>query len=449
MFDSKVFHKSIKGASHFTTGKPCQDFSDAYQDDGMQIAIVCDGHGGQTYFRSDLGAQMATEITKKMLIEFARCVPPSTFIGTSFSITARPQKNPFIDPDGNKVRFEELSEEQKKYARQAQSFVESEGLYPQQQSFVRDLLSVIYKEWLFRIEMDYKQNPLSKKEQEALHGHGIEKAYGCTLLAFLRTKDYWLSFHIGDGKIMCCDQSLNWSNPVPEDCACFLNYTTSLCDSNPLVEFRYSFNGKDDCPLAFMLCSDGLDGSLRTNENLQDFYEQIISLCMDGDDVESELESYLPTLSESGNKDDISLSGIVSFSGIDKELIRKRLEISKRNRSIRNNYRSKKNEIEAICSRIDVLKIKYERAKNNRFNKQVELDEIRQKMRDKEKEVQELDQSVYVLKNEIDNLESDLLKKKSDFDNWKFTVKNEMAELESAQCESSAEENNKIDYTNW
>ena len=111
MLESKVFHKSIKGASHISSGKPCQDYSCSFHDQGVSIVVLCDGHGGSTYFRSDVGAKIAADITIQMLNDFARCLPPSTFKGLAFSITAQPQKNPFIDADGNKVRFEDLGED--------------------------------------------------------------------------------------------------------------------------------------------------------------------------------------------------------------------------------------------------------------------------------------------------------------------------------------------------
>lgn len=451
MHKTIVFHKSIKGASHILTAKPCQDYSDSYQDDEIQIVVVCDGHGGSTYFRSDVGAKIATEITIQMLKDFARCVPSSSFTGMSFSITAQPQKNPFIDTDGHKLRFDELGEDQKKLARQAQSFFDSEDKYSEQQVIVKELLSQIYNEWKKRIEQDAKRNSFNSKERKILKGLGIEKAYGCTLLAFLQTKDYWLSFHIGDGSITTCDHSLTWNNPVPDDCACFLNYTTSLCDKNPLIEFRYAFNGINETPLAIMLCSDGLDGSLRTNDNLQDFYEQIIGLCLDGDDVEVELDNYLPSLSESGNKDDISIAGIISLNNIDEENLRNKMLFKKRSRNIQSDYRAKKTEIESISSRIDVLKIKLERMKDTRRIKQNDLDELRRIAESREMEISELDKSVDTLEKEMVDLISELRKKETDLDNWKFTVKNEMAELESAQSEQKTEdeENNHINYTNW
>ena len=450
MLESRVFHKSIKGVSHITSGKPCQDCSGVFQDDDVKIVVVCDGHGGSTYFRSDVGAQIATEITIQTLKNFARRVPASTFKGILFSITAQPKRNPFIDADGNKLRFEELSDDQKKLALQAQNYFESVEKYPEQQELIKDLLSRIYNEWMSSIKKDSLEHPFTKKEEKVLSGQGIEKAYGCTLLAFLQTQDYWLSFHIGDGRIMCCDKSLKWYNPVPDDCACFLNYTTSLCDTNPLIEFRYAFNG-DDQPLAVMLCSDGLDGSLRTDENIEDFYEQIIGLCMDGDDVESELEGYLPSLSESGNKDDISIAGIVNLSQSDEFETRRVMEHRKRGRAIKNDYRIKKSEIESICSRLEVLKMKYERAKDVRFEKRTELDDMLQHIKASERKVSELDKTVETLRSEIDELTSDLKIKQQDFENWKFTIKNEMAELESSENNTDSDDVDNVNnnFTNW
>ena len=200
-----------------------------------------------------------------------------------------------------------------------------------------------------------------------------------------------------------------------------------------------------------MLCSDGLDGSLRTNENIEDFYEQIIGLCTDGDDVESELEGYLPSLSESGNKDDISIAGIVNLSSSDELELRRVMEYKKRDRAIRNDYRNKKSEIESISSRLEVLKMKYERVKDTRFDKQSELDDLRQHIRVSEREVSELDMSVEILRNEIEELKSELKKRQEEFEDWKFTIKNEMAELESSEnrTDSSDIDNVNNNFTNW
>jgi serine/threonine protein phosphatase PrpC len=448
---STTFNKSVKGASHIASCKPCQDYSLSYEDSEIIINVVCDGHGGDTYFRSDVGAKLAAEITLGRLKDFAQCIPSETFAGKKFSITAKPKRNPFIDSEGNRIRFNELNEEQQKYARQAQSYIEAKGTFKEQQNCIERLLSSIYEEWKKQIRTDEKLNPFNRNEKKVLGEQGVEKAYGCTLLAFLRTSDYWLSFHIGDGKILSCDSSLSWQMPVPEDCSCFLNFTTSLCDNNPLGEFRYAFNGEGNAPFSVMLCSDGIDGSLRTEENLQDFYEQIIGLFLDGDNVDEELSSYLPTLSENGNKDDISISGYVDLNSVNTEELKKCIEINKKNRDIKSDYRTRKSEIDVIQEKISNLKTKYEKQKDLRFEKQTELDELKQVIESREKQLYTIESFVASIKKEIDDLERDLILKNKNFEVWKFTIKNEMAENEFDINKNvrKDEDINSSKYTNW
>ena len=248
-----------------------------------------------------------------------------------------------------------------------------------------------------------------------------------------------------------CNKNFSWNTPVPEDCTCFLNYTTSLCDSNPLIEFRYAFNGTGCFPFAVMLCSDGLDGSLRTHENIIDFYEQIIDLQLDGDDVDTELENYLPQLSELGNKDDISLAGFIDTNAIDSAKAKVLLDLKKQSRKIQIEFKTKKQEIETLSSRIESLRIRLDRHRDNRFMKQTELEEIRQSLKERESIVEELDKIITDSRKEIEVLENTLSDKISSFDDWKFNVKNQMAEIEAQQNEliDATKEHNKQDYTNW
>ena len=446
-----VFHKSVRGASHIASEKPCQDYSTSYDECGITIAVVCDGHGGNTYFRSDVGAKIAAEITLDQLRGFAQSIPSEMFLNKEFSITAKPKHNPFIDSDGKRVRFEDLNETQQRYALQAKAYIKSEELCKEQQVCVEELLNNIYTEWCHQIRTDEKAHPFNKREKEVLHGLGVEKAYGCTLMAFLKTKDYWLSFHIGDGTILSCDEQLSWEKIVPEDCTCFLNYTTSLCDNNPLPEFRYAFNGTGSFPIAVMLCSDGVDGSLRTIENLQDFYEQIIGLFLDGDNIENELGSYFPTLSETGNKDDISIAGYIDLESMDLGSLRRIIELKRKTREVQNEYRSRKSEISSISEKIDNLKIKYDRLKDLRFDKQTELEELKQGVERKEQELADINKSVSSIKDEIENLRMILNEKNKELEDWKFTIKNEMAETEAElkNTNNTDEATSSFDYINW
>ncbi len=57
---------SCQGESHIAAGKVCQDYSySCVYGNGDAIAIVCDGHGGKRYFRSDIGARIAAEVTER------------------------------------------------------------------------------------------------------------------------------------------------------------------------------------------------------------------------------------------------------------------------------------------------------------------------------------------------------------------------------------------------
>lgn len=449
MLKSGVFHKSTKGASHIASGKPCQDYSISYEENGIQIVVVCDGHGGDIYVRSDKGAKIAAEITVDCLKNFARTTPENMFCGKAFSITAKPQKNPFIDVDGRKLKYEELDETQRAFARQAKAYFDVEGECKEQQATINELIGFIYREWINQINNDEKKHPFDKNERASLKNHSIEKAYGCTLLAFLRTNKYWLAFQIGDGDIYIFDKDNTWSKPVPEDCSCFLNYTTSLCDKNPKSEFRYAFDGLNEQPVAVFVSSDGVDGALRTKENIQDFYEQIIGLYVDGDDVDKELDGYLPTMSEMGKKDDVSVAGIVDIDVVDVQELKKVLDLRQREREIRGEYRKRKDALESIETRINNLKIRLEKQKDTLFMRSGELEELKKDIVVREKEVKDLESSISLIKQDIEEQRKIFKDEKAELEEWKITTKLEMTELESEQEESDSIDENSSNITNW
>ena len=70
--DKIAFATSVLGAGHIKDKKPCQDYSIAWQskDSGSVVLIVCDGHGSDTYVRSDIGSRLAAQITLEAVKEF-------------------------------------------------------------------------------------------------------------------------------------------------------------------------------------------------------------------------------------------------------------------------------------------------------------------------------------------------------------------------------------------
>ncbi len=98
---------------------------------------------------------------------------------------------------------------------------------------------------------------LPEAEKEKIGSKRIEKAYGTTLMAAVRTWIIGLLFHIGDGKVYACDDLMQMDG-TPWDCNCFMNTTTSLCGDFPANDLD-AFDGTGNFPIAFALGSDGID----------------------------------------------------------------------------------------------------------------------------------------------------------------------------------------------
>ena len=106
-----------------------------------------------------------------------------------------------------------------------------------------------------------------------------------------------------------------WQMPIPWDERCFLNKTTSLCDSNAINEFRYCYEGDGKYPMAVFLGSDGMDDSFGEDPNLVNFYIQVVKMLVtEGREATiKSIESDLPQLSKIGSKDDMSVAFIYNI----------------------------------------------------------------------------------------------------------------------------------------
>ena len=291
MIDSYSF--SCQGESHKADNKPCQDASfSAVYDDGLAIAIVCDGHGGERYFRSDVGSRMATEVISESVKTFVEKVDKTMFIG-----------QPFIAEEA--ITSEEVIKKQTpidKAFRQLFSSI----IYQWNQKIAEHAANTVVSEW--------EQEHVPQKYLDELKtSETFEKLYGCTLMVYVQTPDYWFAFHLGDGKCVSFHQEGDlWQMPIPWDERCFLNKTTSLCDSNAINEFRYCYEGDGKYPMAVFLGSDGMDDSFGEDPNLVNFYIQVVKMLVtEGREATiKSIESDLPQLSKIGSKDDMSVAFI-------------------------------------------------------------------------------------------------------------------------------------------
>lgn len=295
-----------QGESHKSSDKPCQDYAYAESNPGLSMAIVCDGHGGQRYFRSQMGSQFATEITREalrdyvenMALSFKDKEQKSVYDGASFtSYSAANATDIQVDSDAHKSLMWLFS-----------SIISQWNLRITQHAMENDL-----SDWeLNHVEQKYLDEFQEKRNSEDAT---FEKTYGCTLMAYVQTQDYWFAFHLGDGKCISMrvvDDRLVCEQPIPWDERCFLNKTTSLCDSNALEEFRYCYQGDGEFPLAVFLGSDGMDDSYGDGYNLYNFYIQLFKIIIRNgkDKAEKELVKSLPIISKMGSKDDMSVASI-------------------------------------------------------------------------------------------------------------------------------------------
>ena len=294
-----VFATSVLGASHVKDNKPCQDYSIAWrsEDSGAVVLIVCDGHGSDTYVRSDVGSRLAAEITLAAVKEFV------------------PYEGHTPDPEWI------VGLQGKVQAHERVGFGKGEG------KVFEALFETIYRRWLEAIEEDSQSNPFSEEEQERLGGKKLVKAYGTTLMAYVQTRDYWFAFQIGDGRLLAADQQMQWRQLVPWDDTCFLNQTTSLCNADPLPMFRYAFDGTGTFPAAVYCCSDGIEDSWGdydvAPEQLHGYFTGLTRVFLsDGKDATLErLEDFLPKLSAAASKDDMSIAGYIDRDAIKLEEI--------------------------------------------------------------------------------------------------------------------------------
>ena len=292
-----IYH-FCQGASHKATDKPCQDCAYAESSEALSMAIVSDGHGGARYFRSDRGSKFAVEVTTEAIKGFVDAMKDNNiFKGKPFTA----------------------------YGVEAQS----SGLKDRALDRLTWLTNSIITKWNSKIAEDAKTQPLTdwelqnvdeKYRQEFLLGiqsdtASFEKTYGCTLMAYVRTPDYWFAFHIGDGKAVffnIVDGTFESVQSIPWDEKCFLNKTTSICDSNAANEFRYCYQGDGTFPVAVFLGSDGIDDTYGDGDILTKFYIKLYKEIANNekDKVLRMLIRELPKISELGSKDDMSIACI-------------------------------------------------------------------------------------------------------------------------------------------
>jgi len=324
----KSFAVTVLGGSHVKSGTVCQDASDFYNDESVSIAVVADGHGDSSCFRSDRGSQFAVVCTTRGIQQFVKQHEP-LFAQCKFGRFSKQCKQ-----CGYNEQCEKGNKPDTPSRRELEKLI--------REKLIRQTVA----SWNMLVMEDHKKNPFTEKELEKVsdkyrkryeNGESFNKAYGTSLIAAAVTPWYCFGFHIGDGRFSVLYQDSSGAQPVPWDKKCYLNVTTSICDDDILdrgeegVRTFLSLHSEKAPPVAFFLCSDGIDDNYPVDEKenaecLYRLYREIaVTFAEDGyestfgaDGKSGQLKDLANGFATKGKGDDTSLAGILNTEELKK-----------------------------------------------------------------------------------------------------------------------------------
>lgn len=290
------------GATHLREDKPLQDSAKILLKNGYAVFSVADGHGGERYFRSDVGSRLAVEIAEKQFVSLLRKI--AGLRGKQGAINW----DSTISNVEQNIVAEWKSTVKKHFAQN--SFTEKE----------KDLCAAL-KIPLEHFETvgENGENSVAVASKERTTENFIEKLYGTTLISCLyipelpltetEKSSLWIVVQIGDGICLAKKAGGEIIGPVPEDEKLGFGVTTSLCSQNAADTFRHAF-GFDKLDF-ICACTDGVQDSF-TPDGLKHFANDVYDniRAYGAEREQRELEGFFPRLSEQGSGDDVSLAGI-------------------------------------------------------------------------------------------------------------------------------------------
>jgi len=331
--NAKSFNLTAQGASHIKKNKECQDASLSYQDENCAIAVVCDGHGGDDYVRSAIGSKFASAIAKKNIQKFLLGMDKEKF---------------FLNPD-KQLKILEASI--------ISHWNESVSDYHSKHPFDEAELIVVSE----------------KAKKRYLEDGKIWSAYGTTLIAVAMNEDYWFAIHIGDGKCVAINHAGEFKQPIPWDPKCFLNATTSICDSDAIDNFRHFYS--DKLPAAVFVGSDGIDDCFNNNEQLYNLYKTVLYSFATTDFKEAceGLADYLPRLSAKGSGDDVSIAALLDMDSISELSIVKDYDKSKEKAKLEENASKEAEKNEAEKRRVEEERAKIQHQNDTKASEETQI----------------------------------------------------------------------------
>jgi len=253
---------SSRGKTHDANGLPNQDAfaSNALGGATPSIVAVSDGHGGEAYFRSDVGSRFAVEAALEVLQR-----PPAQ----------------------------------------------------------KDLPGALIRSWRARVDQHLREYPFAPKEQaivaRQVWGADPVEAYGATMLAVAVYDREILYVQLGDGDLLRVAQDGRTERIFYKDPRLAVNETHSLCDpeaESRLQQRREARNGSD--PALLMASTDGYSNSFARDDDFLKIGDDLLQMIRKSgvDNVTADLPRMLKDTSDAGSKDDITLGMLLNMNAV-------------------------------------------------------------------------------------------------------------------------------------
>lgn len=255
------FTKTAIGRAHLKNGTVCQDYSACYHDEQRTIVTACDGHGGEAYFRSDVGSRYASNAILKVFQDVEK------------TLFYRYTRREICD----KLRLQILCE------------------------------------WNALVEKHLGERHISKREIAHLseaQAFKIKcnpiKAYGTTLQGAMVFGNKLICVSLGDGGVFLLRKG-EIIPAFPDDDETVANLTYSMCQEDAYAHLRveiFDFHDLD----GVLVCTDGVINPYQSLENFKQRFVKPTCIKLQEGHVD-ELDAFLTCLgAEIGIGDDVSLA---------------------------------------------------------------------------------------------------------------------------------------------
>ncbi len=266
---------SVRGALHERLGRPNQDAVRAYRAGDTLFLAVADGHGSTRSFRSERGAQLATDCALRVLRDFLW------------------KNGPDLPLSSVRRQME------------------------------RRLPHLLIREWQRAVRADLAGDPFTAfdfaafPEKAPVLRRGEELpfsaylAYGATLIVAAITPRFIAYLQLGDGDILLVDAGGAVSRPWLRDHAFFSTETISLCSTEAASHFKVRVEPRRaQAPALVLLATDGYSNCFSDDDGFFTVGADFLSYLHQGGTalVQEKLAHWLSESSRDGSGDDITVA---------------------------------------------------------------------------------------------------------------------------------------------